>query len=103
MTYTLLAGMGIVIALVLDRFILKTTLVTTARFWFAYAILLFFQLLTNGWLTGRGIVRYDEAVITGVRIAYAPLEDLAFGFALILITLSVWRGLSRSQRFSEPA
>lgn len=103
MTYTILAALGIVLALVLDRFILRTNLVTTARFWFSYAILLFFQLLTNGWLTGRGIVRYDEAVITGLRIAYAPLEDLGFGFALILFTLTIWRWLSRSQRFSAPA
>jgi lycopene cyclase domain-containing protein len=98
MTYTLLAAIGILVAVLLDLFILKTRLLATGRFWFAWAVLLFFQLLTNGWLTGRGIVQYDDAVITGVRIAYAPVEDIAFGFALILITLAVWRKLPPSTR-----
>lgn len=94
MTYTLLAGIGIVVAIVLDLFVLRTRLLITARFWFAYGILVFFQLMTNAWLTGRGIVQYDESVILGLRIAYAPVEDLAFGFALIVLTLSVWRALT---------
>ena len=36
-------------------------------FWTAYAIVVVFQLLTNGWLTGRDIVTYDDAAILGVR------------------------------------
>jgi lycopene cyclase domain-containing protein len=94
MTYTLLAAIGILVAVVLDLVILKTRLLPTPRFWFAWAVLLFFQLLTNGWLTGRGIVQYDDSAIIGFRIAYAPIEDIAFGFALIVITLAVWKRLS---------
>jgi lycopene cyclase domain-containing protein len=100
MTYTLLAVIGILGALVVDLFVLKTKLVGTGRFWFAYGVLVGFQLLTNGWLTGRGIVQYDEEAIIGVRVAYAPIEDIAFGFALILLTLSVWRWLSKKPGFS---
>ena len=33
--------------------------------WTAYGIIVVFQLLTNGWLTGRGIVRYDPDTILG--------------------------------------
>lgn len=95
MTYTALALIGIVVALVIDLVVLRTRLVLTVRFYFAWAILIFFQLLTNGWLTGREIVQYSPEAITGLRIAYAPVEDLGFGFALILLTLSVWRFLSR--------
>jgi len=101
MTYTVLAVIGIALALLLDLLILKTRLVMTARFWFAWGILLFFQLLTNGWLTGRGIVQYGEAVITGLRIAYAPIEDIAFGFALIVITLAVWKKLPASRHRAD--
>jgi hypothetical protein len=63
-----------------------------------------FQLLTNGWLTGRGIVRYDADSILGSgrvrlvgdgRLVYAPVEDLAFGFALVLTTCVVWVWLGR--------
>lgn len=97
MTYTALALIGIVLALIIDLVVFRTRLVLTARFYFAWAILIFFQLLTNGWLTGREIVQYSPEAITGVRIVYAPVEDLAFGFALIVLTLSAWRFLSRRQ------
>ncbi|MEX2441296.1 MAG: lycopene cyclase domain-containing protein [Pontimonas sp.] len=90
MTYTLLAATGAVVAVMLDLFVLRTRLLTQGRFWFAWAILAFFQVLTNGWLTGRGIVQYDPDIILGLRIAFAPIEDLAFGFALIVVTLAVW-------------
>jgi hypothetical protein len=49
-----------------------------------------FQLVTNGWLTGRDIVSYDGDAIAGVRIAYAPVEDLLFGFSLVVQTLAWW-------------
>ena len=90
MTYTLLAISGVFLAIILDLFVLKTKLLTTGRFWFAWAILVFFQLISNGWLTGRKIVQYDEAMILGYRLVYAPIEDLLFGFALIVATLATW-------------
>ena len=49
-----------------------------------------FQLLFNGVLTGLRIVRYDPSTILGLAVAYAPVEDLGFGFALILLTLASW-------------
>jgi lycopene cyclase domain-containing protein len=59
-----------------------------------------FQLLTNGVLTCRDIVTYDPDVITGARIACAPVEDLGFGFAMVTQTLMWWvwwgrRGVGR--------
>ena len=71
-------------------FVLRTGLVRRSTFWMAYAIIVFFQLITNGVLTGIPIVRYDPAQIIGWRVVYAPVEDLLFGFALVLVTLSVW-------------
>jgi lycopene cyclase domain-containing protein len=70
-------------------------LLTRRAFWTAYGIMLFFQLITNGWLTGRGIVRYDAAAILGWRVVFAPVEDLLFGFALVLWTLECWVRLGR--------
>jgi lycopene cyclase domain-containing protein len=89
-TYTALALAGVALALATDLFVLRTRLVRGRLFWTAYAIVLCFQLLANGVLTGRGVVRYDPAAITGWRIAYAPVEDVLFGFALVLLTLSSW-------------
>ena len=100
MTYTWLAVAGVAGAVVVDLAVLRTRLVARRVFWTAYAIVLGFQLLTNGWLTGREIVTYDESVILGVRLVYAPVEDLLFGFSLVLQTLAwwVWWGRLRSGR-----
>lgn len=90
MTYTLAALLGAAAALVVDLFVLRTRLVRRGVFWATYPIILFFQLLSNGVLTGRDIVRYDPEAIIGWRLVYAPVEDLVFGFALVLLSLSLW-------------
>jgi lycopene cyclase domain-containing protein len=96
MTYTVAAVLGVAGAVLLDAFVLRTRLVTRKAFWTAYAIVLLFQLVVNGLLTGLKIVRYDPSAIIGPRLAYAPVEDLLFGFALALTTLSLWVWLGRA-------
>lgn len=95
MTYTELAAVGLLVAASLDLWLLRTRLLSRRAFWTAYAIMFGFQLLVNGLLTGLPIVRYAPRTILGPRLAYAPLEDLAFGFALILTTLACWVALQR--------
>lgn len=90
MTYSALALTGFLFSIVFDLFIIKTRLLTRAVFWTSYAIILPFQLLTNWWLTSRKIVMYNPDAIFGLRIASAPVEDLFFGFALILCVLVLW-------------
>ncbi len=102
MMYTLLAVIAVVVAIIVDLVITRSRILATGRFYFAWAILVFFQLLTNGWLTGRNIVMYDEAQIVGLRIAYAPVEDLLFGFALVVVTMSVWVRLHKANRRPTP-
>jgi lycopene cyclase domain-containing protein len=89
-TYTAAAVLGVLGALVVDVALLRTRLVARLAFWATYPIIFGFQLLSNGVLTGMGVVRYNPGAILGLRLAYAPVEDLAFGFALVLTTLSVW-------------
>ena len=101
MSYTQIALMAVPLSIFIDLFVLRTRLVLRKSFWTAYAIMLFFQLITNWWLTSRGILTYDEKVITGYRIASAPAEDLLFGFSIILTSLSLWiywgrRGIQRN-------
>ena len=95
MTYTAAALLGVAGALVVDLLVLRTRLVTRLVFWASYPIVFVFQLLSNGVLTGRRIVRYDPGAILGPRIAHAPVEDLLFGFAMVLFTLSIWIFLGR--------
>ena len=99
MTYTTLTVVAVLAALALDRWGARTRLTSTRTWWSAYGIIVFFQLLPNGWLPGRGIVRYDADAILGSdrvrlvgdgRLVFAPVEDLGFGFALVLTTCVVW-------------
>ncbi len=90
MTYTVAALVGAGAAVLLDLAVLRTRLLRRRVFWATYPIVLVFQLVFNGVLTGRGVVRYNPADILGVRVAAAPVEDLVFGFALVLATLSTW-------------
>jgi lycopene cyclase domain-containing protein len=101
MTYSVAVAVGIAGALVLDLAVLRTRLVRRRVFWASYPIVLAFQLIFNGILTGRGVVRYDPDAILGPRVASAPIEDLGFGFALVLTTLSLWVWWGRGE--SGPA
>lgn len=90
MSYTLAALLGVAGSVVLDIAVLRTRILARKAFWVGYAIVVVFQLVTNGVLTGRGVVLYDPHAITGLRIVYAPVEDLFFGFALVVQTLAWW-------------
>ncbi len=98
MTYTAAALLGVAGAVAVDLFVLRTRLLRRRVFWATYPIVVFFQLISNGILTGRGVVRYDPDAILGLRLVYAPVEDLLFGFALVLLTLSVWTWWGRRDR-----
>ena len=121
MTYTQIALLSVLIAATADLFIFKTKLLTRRVFWVSYSIVIFFQLVTNGILTGFGIVKYDGEAIIGSsspqdtapailgdgRIMFAPVEDLFFGFSLVLLTLVLWVwtgriGIQRNPRSGPP-
>jgi len=106
-TYTQIATLAVMASAVLDVVVLRTRLLGRRTFWVSYLIVLVFQLVVNGVLTGQRIVRYNGADILGSstatgagagtpvfvgdgRLVYAPVEDLMFGFALVLQTLSWW-------------
>jgi lycopene cyclase domain-containing protein len=89
-TYTAAALLGLLATVLLDLVVLRTRVLASRSFWIAYAIVLGFQLVTNGVLTGRHVVTYDPQAVLGPRLAWAPVEDLLFGFALVVQTLSWW-------------
>lgn len=100
MTYTAAALVGVAGAVLIDLFVLRVRLLGRVVFWATYPIVFAFQLLSNGILTGRRIVVYAPDAILGWRIVYAPVEDLLFGFAMVLLTLDLWvwwgrRGVQR--------
>ena len=90
MIYADIALNAVLVAVVFDLFILKSQMMTKGIFWLTYSLILPFQLLTNWWLTSNEIVMYADSEIIGKRLAGAPVEDLLFGFSMILLTLSAW-------------
>ncbi|MFZ4063383.1 MAG: lycopene cyclase domain-containing protein [Candidatus Nanopelagicaceae bacterium] len=90
MSYTQIAIISVIAAIVLDFLIIKSKLIRKPVFWTSYAIILPFQLITNWWLTSRNIVMYNPDAIIGRRLCSAPIEDLLFGFALVLSVMSFW-------------
>jgi lycopene cyclase domain-containing protein len=94
-TYSALAVTAVVAVVLADLLVFRTRMVTRRAFWVAYAIVVVFQLLMNGVLTGLGVVTYDPAAVWGPRIAYAPVEDLLFGFAMVTLTLASWAAVNR--------
>ena len=90
MIYSDIAIAAFGVAVMVDLFVFKNSMLTRAAFWTSYAIILPFQLLTNWWLTSRNIVMYDPEAIVGLRFFSAPAEDVLFGFALILSVMGLW-------------
>ena len=95
MTYNDIAIAAVLVAVIVDLFVFKNSLLTRLAFWLSYSIILPFQLITNWWLThlradGKAIVMYDPDTIVGTRIAAAPVEDLLFGFTLVTLVLIRW-------------
>ena len=96
-SYTLLAAVVLIVVFVFGIAVLKTELFSSNKFWISYAIVVFFQLISNGYLTSQEIVTYNPEAISGTRIAYAPIEDLFFGFALVTLTMFIWEKLPPSK------
>jgi len=95
MSYSAIALTSALTFAAIDLLFIKSSLLKTKYFWSSYAIILPFQLLTNWWLTSKGIVTYSDDAIIGIRIASAPVEDLFFGFTLILGVLHLWEFYGR--------
>ena len=95
MIYSDIALDAVVVAILVDLFILRTAMLTRGIYWLTYGLIFPFQLLTNWWLTSRNIVQYSPSEIIGRRLAGASIEDLLFGFSMILLTLSLWDFFTR--------
>ena len=95
MIYSDIALDAVVVAILVDLFVLRTAMLTRGIYWLTYGLIFPFQLLTNWWFTSRNIVQYSPSEIIGRRLAGAPIEDLLFGFSMILLTLSLWDFFTR--------
>ena len=64
------------------------------------AIVFVLILVFNGYLTARPVVLYGEAYQIGYRILTMPLEDIGYGFTLMLFNAMIYERL-RTDRHEE--
>jgi lycopene cyclase domain-containing protein len=91
--YTVPAIVAVVVVIVLELAVLRTGLFRRAAYWISMVIVLGFQIPVDGWLTklSAPIVVYDSRHISGLRCPWdIPVEDFAFGFALVTAVLLLW-------------
>ncbi|WP_040159572.1 lycopene cyclase domain-containing protein [Mobilicoccus massiliensis] len=91
--YTVLAVASVVAVVVIETRVWRTGLFRTGRYWISMAIVGFFQVLVDGWLTklDAPIVLYAPEHHLGVRAPWdIPVEDFLFGFSMVTLTLMLW-------------
>lgn len=70
--------------LLLDLVIFKTKVITARAFWVVLAVMVGFTLVFDQLLTGLPIIIYDEALISGLKLGFAPAEDLLYTVAAVI-------------------
>jgi len=98
--YTLFAVGSAIAAVLLDH-LLGTHVTARKSFWVAIAIMFFFKIPSNGYLTWRPIVIYNPDYFLGFRLGTIPVEDFFYGFGLITLTLVLWEFFLRKERRHE--
>lgn len=95
MTYFLLVGALLAIALVIralgefvarrrgDRIPLLPTLLATS-------VLVVLTIVFDNAMIAAGLFAYSDAHISGIRIGFAPLEDLAYPIAVAVMAPGLW-------------
>jgi lycopene cyclase domain-containing protein len=87
------AVISVVVVGVLELAVLRTGLFRKPAYWISMGIVVFFQVLTDGWLTklSAPIVIYNEAHTSGIRFPWdIPVEDFLFGWSLVTGVLLLW-------------
>ena len=93
------AVVAAVAVVVVELVWLRTGLLRTRAYWVSMAIVFFFQVLVDGWLTklSAPIVLYEREEFLGIRFPWdVPVEDYLFGFALVTLVMLLWDRAGRT-------
>ena len=96
--YTIGAAGAAAATVWMDLRIVKTRVLSDRLMPVVAALILLFMVLSNGWLTSRPIVVYDDRFRALPRVGTIPLEDFLFGFALVVQSLMWWEVAKRRER-----
>jgi lycopene cyclase domain-containing protein len=103
--YTSEALTAVVVTVIIDLLITRSAAIRTLNFWITWIIVALFQIPVDGWLTklSSPIVIYNAHQFSKIRFPFSiPIEDFAYGFALTLLTITLWLRLApKSHSASE--
>ena len=97
--YTGLVLISLSLAFFIDQ-VLASNLILQTRFYIYIAVILFFTLIFNGFLTWRPVVLYGESYQLGFRIFTIPVEDFGYGLSMLIATTSIFERLKTSRIFN---
>lgn len=101
--YTMATAIAVLAVIAAELLWLRTGIFRSLQYWLAMAIVFFFQVWVDGWLTKLvdPIVRYSPQHFLGIRFPFdIPIEDFGFGFALVTAVILAWEALGRRERTS---
>lgn len=99
--YTVATLAAVLIVVAIELLWARTGIFASAQYWLTMAIVFFFQVLVDGWLTKLSdpIVRYADAHFLGVRFPFdIPIEDFGFGFAMVTAAIIAWQLAGRKEQ-----
>ncbi|MGQ0743064.1 MAG: lycopene cyclase domain-containing protein [Acidimicrobiales bacterium] len=104
--YTTASLASVVILVIAELAWLRTGVFKTGTYWIAYGIIVFFQIIVDGWLTKltAPIVLYSREESSGLRYPWdVPVEDYAFGFTMCTLAIILWVRFGQRQAAQRPA
>jgi lycopene cyclase domain-containing protein len=96
--YTVWALVAVAVVVALELAWARTGVFRRPAYWITLAIVWGFQIPVDGWLTklSAPIVIYNRAEFSGLRFPWdIPVEDFAYGFALITLAIVIWLRVAR--------
>jgi lycopene cyclase domain-containing protein len=102
--YTLWAAVSVAAVVGIELLWARTGLFRRPAYWVTIVITWAFQIPVDGWLTklSAPIVIYNHSAVTGVRFPWdIPIEDFAYGFALVTFVLIGWVRQARPSNAPE--
>jgi lycopene cyclase domain-containing protein len=95
--YTVAGLVAVLLIVAIDR-LLRTHVMKRFEFWIFIVVMFGFKLVFNGYLTWRPIVIYAQDFFLGIRLGTIPLEDFAFGFSMMALSVILWEH-ARKRRY----
>ena len=60
----------------------------------AFVVMMTLTAIFDNAIIGFGLVDYNDALISGIRVGFAPLEDFAYTLAALLLIPALWHLLA---------